>query len=188
MDRTLEKIKKLPLVVGTSEIKFNSKIKHILRAKLTKEQFKSVSKNSNGIRIFRIHYKSQDHEVSGFILEPKNDNKKLPCIIWNRGGSGDFGSIKYGNLFYSMANFAIKGYIVIASNYSGSTGSEGKDEFGGKDIYDVLNLYKILKGYSRADISRIGMYGWSRGGLMTYLALSKVNNRSVVFQKQNEEC
>lgn len=68
-----------------------------------------------------------------------------------------------------------QGYIVIASQYSGGgPGSEGCDEFGGSDIQDVLNLYKILKGHPRANANAVGMYGHSRGGLMTYRALANV--------------
>lgn len=72
------------------------------------------------------------------------------------------------------AELALQGYIVIASQYSGNAGSEGKDEMGGSDIEDVLALQKILKKYPRANAEKIGMYGPSRGGTMAYLALSKV--------------
>ena len=41
------------------------------------------------------------------------------------------------------------------------------------DINDVINLIPALTFVPGADTSRIGMYGWSRGGMMTYLALSK---------------
>jgi dipeptidyl aminopeptidase/acylaminoacyl peptidase len=36
-----------------------------------------------------------------------------------------------------------------------------------------LNLIPLIESLPRADVSRIGMYGWSRGGLITYLALTK---------------
>ncbi|TSC72185.1 MAG: peptidase [Parcubacteria group bacterium Gr01-1014_38] len=85
----------------------------------------------------------------------------------------DFGKItpKTLRMFERIAQW---GYLVIASQYSGCGGSEGKDEFGGQDLLDVLNLRRVLKRHPRADVRRIGMIGWSRGGLMTYLALAKV--------------
>ncbi|HYG68009.1 MAG TPA: prolyl oligopeptidase family serine peptidase, partial [Anaeromyxobacteraceae bacterium] len=40
---------------------------------------------------------------------------------------------------------------------------------------DVLNLIPLLDRHPRADPSRIGMRGWSRGGMMTYLALARTD-------------
>jgi len=128
---------------------------------------------ANVVNVYKITYKSQGHNVNGFIFEPK-EGKSLPCLILNRGGSDDFGQITLEKLFTHHARFACAGYIVIASQYSGCGGSEGKDEFGGNDIEDVLNLYQILKSHPRANIKCIGMYGHSRGGMMTYRALALV--------------
>ena len=52
-------------------------------------------------------------------------------------------------------------------------GGEGQEEFGGADVHDVLNLIPLLESLpEEADASRMGMIGFSRGGLMTYLALT----------------
>ena len=53
--------------------------------------------------------------------------------------------------------------------------SEGIDEFGGKDVDDVINMYPIIKQYKYSDHNRISLYGWSRGCLMTLLTYKKVN-------------
>ncbi len=53
-------------------------------------------------------------------------------------------------------------------------GGEGKEEFGGKDVNDILNLISIVKKIKKADSNKIGLFGWSRGGMMTYLILKKV--------------
>ena len=37
----------------------------------------------------------------------------------------------------------------------------------------LLSTISVLKEINKADTSRIGMFGWSRGGMMTYLALQK---------------
>jgi dipeptidyl aminopeptidase/acylaminoacyl peptidase len=65
------------------------------------------------------------------------------------------------------------GYVVVASQYRGCGGSEGNDEIGGADVADVLNLIPLIESLSCVDTTRIGMFGWSRGGMMTYLALSQ---------------
>ena len=106
---------------------------------------------------------------------PKKRATRAPTIVYNRGGSGEFGAIRIGWLFTgTIAALARAGYIVIASQYSGVAGGEGVDEMGGSDLQDVLNLHKIIKGLSFCDAKRIGMYGFSRGGIMTYRALREV--------------
>ncbi len=145
-----------------------------LKDKIGSDYVLEAEKNSKLINVYRMVYLSQGHRVVGYIVEPK-EGENLPCVIYNRGGSGDFGSIKIGHLFLRLSLFAKAGYITIFSQYSGNAGGEGVDEMGGTDIEDVLNLYPILKKYSRADASRIGMYGASRGGMMTYLALARTD-------------
>ncbi|MEJ0001923.1 MAG: prolyl oligopeptidase family serine peptidase [bacterium] len=168
MKDNTDKIRRLPIVLEARRIGLKE-----LPETLSERLIEIAKKRDKKIFAYRIVYKSQGHRVIGFIIEPRV-GKKLPSIIWNRGGSGDFGKIEIINLFTRFAWLAKEGYIVITTQYSGNDGSEGRDEMGGGDIEDVLNLYKILKGYSRSDISKVGMYGASRGGMMTYLALARV--------------
>jgi len=39
----------------------------------------------------------------------------------------------------------------------------------------VLHCIPLLESLDRVDADRLGIYGWSRGGLMTYLALARTN-------------
>ncbi|TSC83580.1 MAG: peptidase [Parcubacteria group bacterium Gr01-1014_17] len=166
-------LNKIALIVEATEIPFEGNTERVLHEKLSEDFFLTAKKNSDTVSVYRIIYLSNKKKIAGFIVEPKNSTGKLPCIIYNRGGSRDFGAIKLGNLFGSIAEFAKRGYVVIASNYAGSPGSDGVDDFGGKTLADILNLYKILKQYPPADITRIGMYGWSRGAAMTHMCLAK---------------
>lgn len=168
-DRSLLQLEKIPIIERVERIPLTSFIKSRLGVKLARV----AHDNEKHIRVYRIVYKSNNHQVVGFIIEPCKGSKR-PCIIYNRGGSENIGALKIGELFVDLAVFARHGYIVAASQYSGNGGSEGKDEQGGKDVDDVLNLYEILRRYPRADASRVGMYGRSRGGMMTYLCLAKV--------------
>jgi len=120
----------------------------------------------------RIGYMSDGLLVTGLMVQPTNGSSH-PCIIFNRGGNREFGSLKVFTAVMAMAPLAAKGYIVIASNYRGNGGSEGQEEFGGSDVNDVLNLMPALAQIEHADTNRIGLFGISRGGMMTYLALKE---------------
>ncbi|MES2732051.1 MAG: prolyl oligopeptidase family serine peptidase [Bacteroidota bacterium] len=119
-----------------------------------------------------ITYQSDGLKVKGFLVTPKKSGK-YPCIIYNRGGNRDYGAITLSNQVPILARLASWGYVVVASQYRGNAGSEGHEDFGGKDVNDVLNLIPLLYSLPQADTARMGMYGWSRGGMMTYIALTK---------------
>lgn len=138
------------------------------------DMMKRFEKNAAHVRAYRIEYRSQMHMVVGFVVEPLEGEGSLPCIIECRGGCGEFGKWKSAHVFGTLAEAAQWGYILITTQYSGNDGGEGQDEIGGGDLQDVRTLYDILNGYERADINRIGMSGGSRGGMMTYMMLTRV--------------
>jgi dipeptidyl aminopeptidase/acylaminoacyl peptidase len=121
----------------------------------------------------KITYLSDGLKVKGYIAYPKDDSKKYPCIIWCRGGIGNAGKIDSFNACGMFGQLASWGYVVFATQYRGNDGGEGEDEFGGKDINDVLNLIPLAEEIPRANSHIWGIEGWSRGGMMTYLALTK---------------
>jgi len=123
----------------------------------------------------KITYSSDGLKVKGYVAYPKDDSKKYPCIIWNRGGIGNAGAIDSFNAQGIFGQLASWGYVVFASQYRGNDGGEGIDEFGGSDINDVMNLIPLAEEIETADNSRWGIEGWSRGGMMTYLALTKTD-------------
>ena len=122
-----------------------------------------------------FNYKSDGLEISGYLCRPKKTiGKKVPVIIYNRGGTGNFGRLSEEDLpdFYWLAR---NGFAVYASNYR-FVGDMGKlDQSGGDDVNDVINLYEIIKKIDYVDSSNIFMMGVSRGGMMTYQCLRKLN-------------
>lgn len=126
----------------------------------------------------RVVYESDGLRVVGFLGYPRSAvgaDARLPCIVFNRGGNREYTAIteaSFANLARRVAGW---GYVVFASNYRGSPGSEGNDEFGGRDVDDVINGLSVLDHVDFADRGRIGMWGHSRGGMMTYLALTKTD-------------
>jgi dipeptidyl aminopeptidase/acylaminoacyl peptidase len=124
------------------------------------------------IEFFRITYLSNSLKIKGFIAKPIGKGN-FPCIISNRGGTGEFGQWNETGIGFFLGKLASWGYVVVASQYRGNDGSEGQEEAGGQDLNDVLNLVPALNEIDNADTSRIGMEGASRGGMMTYLALKE---------------
>jgi len=126
------------------------------------------------VRFEAITYWSDGLRIHGYVARP-NQGSNLPCVIYNRGGNRAFGALTDMEAVLSLGPIAQAGYVVVASQYRGFDGGIGKDEFGGADVNDVLNLIPLLDELPQADPSRIGMVGWSRGGMMTYLALARTD-------------
>lgn len=123
----------------------------------------------------RITYLSDGLNVKGYLAYPKDSSRKYPSVIWNRGGIGNAGIIDSFNARGIFGQLASWGYVVFASQYRGNDGGEGTDEFGGEDVNDILNLLPLAEEVDVADSSRWGIEGWSRGGMMTYLALTRTD-------------
>lgn len=140
-----------------------------------KKQFKYI----DNIEIYSITYLSDGLKINGLLVKPKKKGK-YPCIIYNRRGNRNFGSLKAAHGAITLSQIVKEGYVVIASQYRGNGGSEGQEEFGGKDVNDITILPTVLKEIEEADTAKIGMYGWSRGGMMTYIALTKTDQIKAV--------
>ncbi|GAA4273046.1 prolyl oligopeptidase family serine peptidase [Aquimarina gracilis] len=136
--------------------------------------WKEAYKYMGDIEIYSIVYKSDGLKIKGFMVKPKKEGK-FPGIIYNRGGNREFGSLIIADAAIGLGRIAKEGYVVVASQYRGNGGSEGKEEFGGADVNDVVNLTSVLEEIEATDTDKIGMYGWSRGGMMTYSALTKTD-------------
>lgn len=137
-------------------------------------KLKSKYNYLNDVSIEKIIYESDGLKVSGYLVSPNNKGS-YPCIIYNRGGNKEFGKLTTIKAVFILAKVASWGYNVAASQYRGNDGGEGNEEFGGNDVNDVLNLIPLFDHIDNSDTTKMGIYGWSRGGMMTYLALTKTN-------------
>ncbi|MCV9929651.1 prolyl oligopeptidase family serine peptidase [Flavobacterium sp. LS1R49] len=151
---------------------FNSVISDKINDKIV---FKKEYQFLDSLNFCSINYKSFDNlKLRGFLIEPKKKGV-YPVLIFNRGGNGNFGAVKSGFLTEFLSKIANEGYIVIGSQLRGTSVSEGEDEFGGKDVNDVLSLFDIIDQLPNADKNRIGVFGWSRGVMTNFLMLKKTN-------------
>lgn len=157
------------------QVKFNLEFKAKIGKAFGQARADKSERIAKKVLGFQFSYISNGKKISGFLVIPKKlSAEKPPCIIYNRGGYQDFGILRHGIIFNAMGELASQGYAVIASQYSGNSLSEGKDEYGGSDVEDIINLHKILKSLSFVDLKRIGMLGGSRGVMMSLLVMKQV--------------
>ena len=126
---------------------------------------------------FSMRYLSEGLKIHGYLAKPKQINKSLPLVIYCRGGNRDFGETTDESEL-SLAGMASNGYIVLASNYGGSSQSEGADDFGGKEVKDVINLLALAKQLPFIDTTNIVFFGGSRAGIMVYQTLRNQKNNT----------
>jgi dipeptidyl-peptidase-4 len=127
---------------------------------------------------------SKGDSLNGWMLKPANfdPSKKYPVLFCNYGGPGSqqvanrFGAV---SLWHQM--LAQKGFIVVSVDNTG-TGFRGEEfkkktylQLGKYEIEDQIDAAKYLGKMSFVDNSNIGHWGWSYGGFMSSLAITKGN-------------
>ena len=117
-----------------------------------------------------ITYLSDRLKVKGYIARPTAEGR-FPVLLWNRGGFGDAGALDDLRATLILASTAQWGYVVMGTQYRGNMGSEGEEDWGGKDVDDALNLLKVAETLEYCDMNRVAIEGASRGGMTTYRAL-----------------
>ena len=120
-----------------------------------------------------VHFQSADGTpIEGFIVKPPafSPELKYPALLRIHGGP----VAQFSKSFNFEAQlFAANGYVVVMVNPRGSSGY-GQNfsraifaDWGNKDVQDVLAGvdYAVAQGY--VDPDRLGVGGWSYGGMMT---------------------
>jgi dipeptidyl aminopeptidase/acylaminoacyl peptidase len=127
-----------------------------------------------------IAFKSRDGtEIHGQWVKPPDfvTGRRYPTIVWIHGGPNgqDDHSLElwgYGPPLERQV-FATHGYVVLAINYRGGTGRGERfarsiaADWGHKEVEDLLAGvdYAVARGI--ADPKRLGIGGWSYGGILT---------------------
>ena len=105
-----------------------------------------------------------------YVFLPKSIdfNNKYPLIVFPHGGVHSNFSTYYTHIIKELME---QQYIVVAAEYRGSTGY-GKSfyekiDYGGLEVEDVdASREYMLKNYDMVDKKRVGIIGWSHGGLI----------------------
>lgn len=160
--------------VSTKRFKEESKVQESLSR--FKKRFKQevFEKYKSNLSCITFNYRSDEGVVEGILIKPKNIEGELPVIIYNRGGNGKYGRIIMAGMYSSLFPLAERGFIVLGTQYRGAVGKTDPsfdDEFGGKDVNDVVNIAKLIPHIEGAAVNRVGMLGASRGAMQSYLSI-----------------
>jgi len=124
-----------------------------------------------------------DYELNSWIIKPPNfdKNKEYPLFMFLYGGPGSqkvLNQFESGNYFWHQM-LAQQGYIVacVDNRGTGGKGSEFKKmtykELGKYELIDQIEAAKYFGKLNYIDSKRIGIQGWSYGGYMSSLAITK---------------
>src|SRR5690606_42055759 len=93
---------------------------------------------------------------------------------------------------HKFAPLLDENFIIIGSQYRGARlTSEAhpdrlKDEFGGRDVNDVLALLPIIAQLPHANGGKIGIWGTSRGAMMAFLAAKQTDRFGALVARSEE--
>ena len=147
------------------------------------EQLAKLEQDNIGIKEFFTIPNEVGDQMNAYIIKPKNfdANKKYPVFMYQYSGPGSqsvSNSWDQGNGFW-FNHLVQKGYLVVCVDGRG-TGYKGSKykkvtykNLGKYEIEDQIAAAKWLGKQSYVDASRIGIFGWSFGGYMASLALTK---------------
>ena len=128
-----------------------------------------------------IHFLSRDGtQIEGFLFTPPDyePGRRYPTLLRIHGGPVS----QYDFAFNFEAQlFAAQGYAVVLTNPRGSSGY-GQDfslaiwqDWGNKDYEDVMAGVDHVIERGIADPDRLGVGGWSYGGILTNYVITKTD-------------
>lgn len=126
-----------------------------------------------------VWYTSTDgRRVPALLYRPKDiaPGERLPALVHVHGGP----TSQFMRAFDPFAQFLVdRGIVVLEPNIRGSTGygvewrDLNKKDWGGGDLEDVAAGAAYLRTLPYVDPSRIGIFGGSFGGYMSFIAVVK---------------
>src|SRR6185295_15651679 len=127
----------------------------------------------------KITYRSSagDLDIPAWVFQPLKIRgpKQHPALVWTHE---NIRGHLYEHYIPYIREATARGYIVIAPEYRGSVGY-GQPfydaiDYGGKEVDDVVTAADVLRSrYRQVDPGRIGIIGWSHGGLITLLSICR---------------
>jgi len=134
------------------------------------------------VHLERIYFPAgtPDHEmIPGYLFTPVNLAKgtKRPGLVMVHGALHE--SLDWR--FFRLIDEAVaRGYVVMFPEYHGSTGYGETiyvNSYGVTDVADVLAAADYFAKQDFVDAARLGIFGHSRGGLITLLTIERAPKR-----------
>jgi dipeptidyl aminopeptidase/acylaminoacyl peptidase len=129
----------------------------------TVEDFTSTSKDGTSVNGLMF-------KPAGFVA-----GRRYPTLLIIHGGPNGQDDYSFD---FERQFFAANGYVVLAVNYRGSSG-RGTDfqkaiyaDWGGKEVVDLIGAVDKAIAMGVADPERLGLGGWSYGGILTDYAIA----------------
>jgi len=136
----------------------------------SKEEYEAARADTR-FAMRQFTYDSDGTTVGAYLYcATASGSERAPVIVFNRGSFVRPDGFA-GEMLAMAHRFAVAGFIVVAPQLRGSNGWAGRDEIGGGDLRDLLNIARELNRIPGADVSRVFLAGESRGGAMVYMAL-----------------
>lgn len=117
--------------------------------------------------------RADGREVPAYVFTPASapSARGRAAIVWVHP---DIHGRVYEYFLPYVIEAARRGYVVIAPEYRGSLGY-GRAyydaiDYGGAEVDDVLTAAEYVKSMPGVDKERVGIIGWSHGGMITLLA------------------
>jgi dipeptidyl aminopeptidase/acylaminoacyl peptidase len=121
----------------------------------------------------RLLYASDGLAVVAYLWRPARvEGRQLPLIVFNRGGNGEQSKLR-PNTQFGFWRFVQADYVVIGTQYRGNDGGDGRESWADGDVRDVLNVFPLAENLGFVDLENAFMLGYSRGSLVTALALER---------------
>ena len=135
----------------------------------------------NKKEFFKIQ--TEDTELDAWMIKPTkfDENKKYPVMMFVYGGPGSKEVLDKweGNDFLWHQYLSQNGIIIVSVDNRG-TGGKGASfrkvtyrNLGKYETIDILDAAKFLSKFNYVDEKRIGIQGWSYGGYLSSLAITK---------------
>ena len=162
----------------------NNKGKVLIVLEDNKEQKEVLAQYGAERKEFGKFKTSQGHELNYWVIKPANmeAGKKYPLLFYVYGGPGSQEVLNSQSRFSDYMWFrmlAQKGYVVACVDGRG-TGMRGEEfkkctymELGKYETEDQIEAAKYFGSLDFIDKERIGIFGWSYGGYMSTLCITK---------------
>ncbi len=145
-----------------------------VRQAATDEAWRRASVGAMRMEKITFRSRADNLAIPAFVFQPlQPDGARHPALVWTHE---DIRGHLYEHYIPYIKEAIARGYVVIAPEYRGSIGYGrafyNAIDYGGAEVDDVATAAMVLKTkYPDVDPARIGIIGWSHGGMIALLAI-----------------